>query len=86
MAITYLGNAEGVSAHIKRSCHQSSLNNLMKIDSLEFKLYFDGVFIFFFFILAIFTKYFPSASLSPQKEVDFDGVFIFFFFYSRHLH
>ena len=41
MAITYLGNAEGVSAY-KKSYHQFSLNNLMKIESLEFKLYFDG--------------------------------------------
>ena len=45
MAITYLGNAEGVSAY-KNSYHQFSLNNLMKIESLEFKLYFD-VFVFF---------------------------------------
>ena len=43
MAITYLGNAEGVSAY-KKSYHQFSLNNLMKIESLEFKLYFDVVF------------------------------------------
>ena len=48
MATTYLGNSEGVSAY-KKSYHQFSLNNLMKIESLEFKLYFDGVFFFFFF-------------------------------------
>ena len=60
MAITYLGNAEGVSAY-KKSYHQFSLNNLMKIESLEFKLYFD---IFFFF--AILIKYFPHARLSQQ--------------------
>ena len=28
---------------IKKSYHQFSLNNLMKIESLEFKLYFDVV-------------------------------------------
>ena len=43
MGITHLGNAEGVSAY-KTSYHQFSLNNLMKIESVEFKLYFDGVF------------------------------------------
>ena len=48
MEITYLGNAEGVSAY-KKSYHQFSLNNPVKIESLEFKLYFDGVFFFFFF-------------------------------------
>ena len=45
-----LGNAEGVSAYKKSSYHQFSLNNLMKIESLEFKLYFDVVFFFFLFI------------------------------------
>ena len=40
MATTYLGNAEGVSAY-KKSYHQLCLNNLMKIESLEFKPYFD---------------------------------------------
>ena len=49
MAITYLGNAEGVSVYKKKSYHQFSLNNLMKIESLEFKLYFDVVFFFFVF-------------------------------------
>ena len=39
----YLGNAEGVSAY-KKSYHQLCLNNLIKIESLEFKPYF-----FFFF-------------------------------------
>ena len=54
MAITYLGNAEGVSAY-KKSYHQFSLNNLMKIESLEFKLYFDGV-IFFGHLCLIFSR------------------------------
>ena len=47
MAITYLGNAEGVSAN-KKSYHQHCLNNLMKIESLEFKPYYDFFFFFFF--------------------------------------
>ena len=72
MAITYLGNAEGVSVY-KKTYHQFSLNNLMKIESLEFKLYFD-VFFFvvvavvfvLFFVLAILIKYFPDARLSQQ--------------------
>ena len=73
MAITYLGNAEGISVY-KKSYHQFSLNNLIKIESLEFKLYFD-VFFFFvvvvvffvlFFVLAILIKYFPDARLSQQ--------------------
>ena len=63
MAITYLGNAEGVSVY-KKSFHQFSLNNLMKIESLEFKLYFDVLFLFF--VLAILIKYFPDAKLSQQ--------------------
>ena len=52
---------------IKKSYHQFSLNNLVKIESLEFKLYFD-VFFFFvlFFVLAILIKYFPDARLSQQ--------------------
>ena len=54
MAITYLGNAEGVSAYKKKSYHQFSLNNLMKIESLEFKLYFDVVVYFFHFIFFFF--------------------------------
>ena len=53
---------------IKKSYHQFSLNNLMKIESLEFKLYFDVFFFFFvlFFVLAILIKYFPDARLSQQ--------------------
>ena len=64
---------------IKKSYHQFSLNNLMKIESLEFKLYFDVVFFFFFvvvffffcffvlfFVLTILIKYFPDARLSQQ--------------------
>ena len=43
---------------IKKSYHQFSLNNLMKIESLEFKLYFDVflfvVFFFFFFFVFCF--------------------------------
>ena len=69
MAITYLGNAEGVSVY-KKSYHQFSLNSLMKIESLEFKLYFDVFFFcfffFLFFVLAILIKYFPDARLSQQ--------------------
>ena len=34
---------------IKKSYHQFSLNNLMRIESLEFKLYFDVVFFLFCF-------------------------------------
>ena len=63
MAIEYLGNAKGVSAY-KKTYHQLSLNSLMKIESLEFKLYFDVFFVVFF--LAILAKYFPDARLSPQ--------------------
>ena len=48
---------------VKKSFHQFSLKNLMNIESLEFKLYFDGVFFLFFF--AILAKYFPDARLSP---------------------
>ena len=54
---------------IKKSYHQFSLNNLMKIESLELKLYFDVFFVFFFvlfFVLAILIKYFPDARLSQQ--------------------
>ena len=60
---------------IKKSYHQFSLNNMMKIESLEFKLYFDVFFLFFFvvvffvvvfFVLAILIKYFPDARLSQQ--------------------
>ena len=47
---------------IEKSYHQFSLNNLMKIESLEFNLYFYGV----FFFLDILAKYFPDAMLSPQ--------------------
>ena len=66
MAIKYLANAKGVSAY-KKSYHQLSLNSLMKIESLEFKLYFDVFFFFLlFFFLAILAKYFPDARLSPQ--------------------
>ena len=54
MAITYLGNA-GVSAYKKKSYHQFSLNNLMKIEILEFKLYFEVVVVFLFLFLAIFA-------------------------------
>ena len=35
---------------IKKSYHQFSLTNLMKIESLEFKLYFDV----FFFVVVVF--------------------------------
>ena len=42
---------------IKKSYHQFSL---MKIESLEFKLYSD-VFFFLFFVLAILIKNFPDA-------------------------
>ena len=56
---------------IKKSYHQFSLNNLMKIEILEFKLYFDVFFFFFFFlfccfVLDILIKYFPDARLSQQ--------------------
>ena len=58
MAITYLRNA-GVSAY-KKSYHQFSLNNLMKIEILEFKLYFDVVvfflFLFFGHLCSIFSR------------------------------
>ena len=55
MTITYLGNAEGVSAY-KKSYHQFSLNNLMRIESLEFKLYFDVFFLFFGHLCLIFSR------------------------------
>ena len=58
---------------LKKSYLQFSLNNLMKIESLEFKLYFDVGFFFLlffffvlFFVLAILIKYFPDARLSQQ--------------------
>ena len=54
---------------IKKSYHQFSLNNLMKFESLEFKLYLDVFFLFcfvLFFVLAILNKYFPDARLSQQ--------------------
>ena len=59
----------------------------MKIESLEFKLYFDGVFFFFFFFFAILSKYFPDARLSQQirsgpvvltKSIIFSGNSILF--------
>ena len=56
---------------LKKSYHRFSLNNLMKIESLEFKLYFDGVlFLFFlFFFLAILAKYFSrSKSFTANKR------------------
>ena len=91
MAITYLGNA-GVSAY-KKSYHQFSLNNLMKIEILEFKLYFDVVVFFFFFFcfLAIFAQSFPDARLSPliisgpvvlTKSIIFSGNSILFLDFS----
>ena len=40
---------------IKKSYYQFSLNNLMKIESLEFKLYFD---VFFFFFVVVFLTIF----------------------------
>ena len=97
MAITYLGNAEGVSAY-KKSYRQFSLNNLMKIKSLQFKLYFDVFFVFccfffllLFFFLAIFAQSFPDARLSPQiisgpvvltKSIIFSGNSILFLDFS----
>ena len=43
---------------IKKSYHQFSLNNLMKIESLEFKLYFDVCFFVGFFghLCLIFSR------------------------------
>ena len=79
---------------IKKSYHQFSLNNLMKIESLEFKLYFGVVFFVFFvlfFVLAILIKYFPDARLSPQirsgpvvltKSIIFSGNSILFLDFS----
>ena len=80
---------------IKKSYHQFSLNNLMKIESLEFKLYFGVFFVFLFFflffVLAILIKYFPDARLSPQirsgpvvltKSIIFSGNSILFLDFS----
>ena len=50
-----LGNAEGVSAY-KKSYHQFSLNNLIKIESSNFILM---VFFFFFFFLPSWLNIFP---------------------------
>ena len=56
MAITYLGNAESVSAYKKKSYHEFSLNNLMKIKSLDLKLYVDGFLFFFGHLGLIFSQ------------------------------
>ena len=67
----YLGNAEGVSAY-KKSYHQLCLNNLIKIESLEFKPYF-----FFFFLGGggIFSrcKLIISGPVVLTKSIIFSG-------------
>ena len=71
----------------KNPLNQFSLNNLTKIESLEFKLYFD-VFCFF---LAIFALSFPDARLLPliisgpvvlTKSIIFSGNSILFLDFS----
>ena len=61
----------------------------MKIESFEFKRYFDSVFFFFFF--CFMAKYFPDARLSPhirsgldvlKKSVIFSGISIQFLDFS----
>ena len=75
----------------KKSYHQFSLNNLMKIESLEFKFYFDVFFSFGFFFFAILAKYFHDARLLPQirsgpvvltKSIIFSGNSILFLDFS----